>query len=350
MSFLKSSLLKLIALVVTIAFITVLYIASHYYNKIFKPNISIQDSAFKYLYIPTGSTSEDVSDLLEKNNLVIDNISYNWLAEKKNYRNHVYPGKYKLLNNMSNNELINLLRSASQEPVQVIFNNIRTKQDLAGRIALQIEADSLELINLLNNELFLAENHLTKENAMAMFIPNTYELYWNTSAKSFFKRMISENKRFWNDQRQNKLKNIKLSKTEVIILASIVEEETQKDDEKERLAGVYINRLNRGMRLQADPTIKFALNNFEIKRVLLEHLSIDSPYNTYKYRGLPPGPIRIPSIISIEAVLNSEQHKYLYFCAKDDFSGFHLFAKTLRQHNVNAQKYQQALNRNRVYK
>ncbi len=350
MSLKKTSFGKYILAVLIIVFIAVLSISYNYYLKIFKSNIVIENKEFEYIYIPTGSSFYDVKKILLDNNIISDINSFLWLAEKKNYKNHVYPGKYRINKNMNNNELINMLRSASQEPVNVIFNNIRTKSDLAGKISKQIEADSLEIIAILNNESYLAENSLNVENAMTLFIPNTYEFYWNTNASSFFKRMLSENNKFWITGRTDKLERINLTQTEVIILASIVEEETQKDDEKERLAGVYINRLNKGMRLQADPTVKFALGDFEMKRVLLAHLSYDSPYNTYKYKGLPPGPIRIPSIITIDAVLNYEQHNYLYFCAKDDFSGYHEFAKTLRQHNINAQKYQSALNKNRVFK
>jgi UPF0755 protein len=185
---------------------------------------------------------------------------------------------------------------------------------------------------------------------MTLFIPNTYEFYWNTSADKFIERMYVEYKHFWSKSRLNKAQKIKLTPEQVIILASIVEEETIKDDEKPTVAGVYLNRLHKNIRLQADPTVRFAVGDFEIKRILNKHLKIDSPYNTYKYAGLPPGPICIPTISSIDAVLNYKKHDYLYFCAKDDFSGYHAFAKTLKQHNINATKYRKALNKNRIYK
>ena len=303
-----------------------------------------------YFYITTGSQFEDVYYLLTENEFLIDNESFLWLSEKKNYKNNIYPGRYLLESKMNNNQLIDLLRSGQQEPVKVIFNNIRTKLDLAGRIGAQIEADSIDILEILNDKEELVSYNLNENNVMSLFIPNTYEFYWNTSANNFMTRMSREFDNFWNENRLNKLERVNLNKIEVMILASVVEQETQMNDEKERLAGVYINRIRKGMRLQADPTIKFALGDFEIKRVLTEHLSINSPYNTYKHKGLPPGPICIPSISSIESVLNFEEHNYLYFCAKYDFSGYHAFAKNLQQHNINAEKYQKALNKNRVFK
>ncbi|NOZ47087.1 MAG: endolytic transglycosylase MltG [Chlorobi bacterium] len=321
-----------------------------YYSIIFGNNVKIKDKPSTFIYIPAGSDFYDVMNSLKGNNLLIDTNSFLWVAKRKKYTNKIRAGRYRITNGMSNNKLINLLRSGKQEPVNLVFNNIRTKAELAGRIAMQIEADSMALVSLMDSNAYLQNFSVNSENVTAIFIPNTYQFYWNTNAEKFIERMYKEFNKFWNEKRVNKLKNSNLTKIETIILASIVEQETQKNDEKERLAGVYINRLRRGIRLQADPTVKFALGDFEIKRILKEHLTINSPYNTYKYKGLPPGPICLPSITSIDATLNFEKHNYLYFCAKDDFSGYHVFSKSLKQHNINAQKYQRALNKNRIYK
>lgn len=246
---------------------------------------------------------------------------------------------------MSNNELINLLRSGHQTPVNLVFNKLRIKSQLAGKVAKQLEADSTSIMHLINNPVFLTKYDLDTSNVMAVFIPNTYEFFWNTNAEQFFDRMYSEYQRFWTDTRKEKQRKTKLTPIEVVILASIVEEESNKNAEKPTISGVYLNRLKKQIPLQADPTIKFALGNFEIKRVLKKHLEVNSPYNTYKNRGLPPGPICLPSIATIDAVLNFENHKYLYFCAKDDFSGYHVFSNTLQQHNQNAIRYQKALSK-----
>jgi len=271
--------------------------------------------------------------------------SLEWMAVKMNYPNHIKPGKYLLKNGMSNRELLTMLRAGKQIPVRVIFHNIRFKTELVSDISKQIEADSSKLLHLLNDDIFLSKYGFNSRTAMAMFIPNTYELYWNTQSETFLERMYKEYKHFWNDAKVQKAESIKLTPVEVSTLASIIEEETQKNDEKKTMAGVYINRLRKGMSLQADPTVRFAYGDFTIKRILDKYKSVDSPYNTYKYAGLPPGPICIPSISSLDAVLNYQRSEYLYFCAKEDFSGYHNFARTLVQHNINAAKYQKALTR-----
>lgn len=320
------------------------------YQGIKSPNVNLDGKREVYIKIPTGANYHDVTNILYENNYIVDRAAFEWVAEKKNYHNHVKPGRYKIAQGMSNNQLVNLLRSGRQVPVRLVFNKVRTKERFAGIIAEQIEADSLTILRLLNNERFLKTYNFNKYTAMCMFIPNTYEFYWNTSAKAFIERMYNEYERFWTDERLRKAEQLKLSQCEVIIMASIVEEETTKNSEKSRVAGVYYNRLQKRMRLQADPTVKFAVGDFTIKRILNKHLQYQSPYNTYRNAGLPPGPICLPSITTITAVLNLEHHQYLYFCAKEDFSGFHVFAKTLRQHNLNAAKYRQALNRERIYR
>lgn len=319
------------------------------YNSVTAPNVTLNVES-DYIYIPTGATYSDVIDILKANNFLTDVESFKWVAQKKKFPQNVKAGKYRIADDMSNNDLVNLLRSGRQTPVDLVFNKVRTKEKFAGIIGKQIEADSIEILNLINDPKYLKSFDLNVQTAFCLLIPNTYEFFWNSDAESFMKRMKKEHDRFWNNSRIKKAKKLNLNEHEVYTLASIVEEETTKNDEKQRLAGVYVNRLKRGMRLQADPTVKFAIGDFTIKRVLNKHLEYDSPYNTYRYAGLPPGPICIPSITSIDAVLNHEKHSYLYFCAKDDFSGYHAFAKTLREHNQNADKYRRALNRNRIYR
>ncbi len=324
------------------------YIAYQLYHDVKNPNVDLQGEQSTYIYIPSESSYATVEKLLEP--YLQDKASFNWVAEKKNYPQQVKPGKYQLVQGMSNNSLVNMLRSGRQTPVKLVFNKVRTKDVFAGIIARQIEADSVELLDLLNQTDFLQEFGKNPETAMTLFIPNTYELYWNTSANSFVTRMAREAEKFWTDTRKNKAEKMGLSLDEVFTLASIVEEETIKADELNRVAGVYVNRLQKGMRLQADPTVRFALGDFAIKRILTKHLQIKSPYNTYRVAGLPPGPICLPAGTTIDAVLNYEKHKYLYFCAKADFSGYHAFARTLSQHNENARQYQQELNKKRIYR
>jgi UPF0755 protein len=320
-------------------------IAYRYYTRIFSPNVHLNNKQYDYLFIPTGTDFNHAIAYILQKGYVVDIESFIWVAKKKNYKNHIHPGKYKIISGMSNNELINHLRSGNQETVKLIFNYLRTKEQLASRISRQIEADSLSIIKLLNNDSTARLFGFDSYSFMSMFIPNTYEFYWNTSAMEFLKRMEKEYKKFWTQSRIEKADEIGLTPQQVSILASIIEEETVKNEEKSRIAGVYINRLKKGKKLEADPTVKFAWGDFFIRRILRKHLGINSPYNTYKFYGLPPGPISIPSIITIDAVLNCENHDFLYFCAKDDFSGYHVFAKTLKQHIINARKYQYALNK-----
>lgn len=318
------------------------------YHCIYWPNISLNGEASVFVYIPTGSNYSDVRKILTDNDYINNLKTFDWVAEKKNYHNLVKPGRYLLTNNMSNNEVINLLRSGEQHPINLTLTNIRTKEQLAGHIAERIESDSLSIINLLNNETVLSSYGHNTENAVLLFIPNTYEIFWNTTAEQLLARMHREYQRFWTDERKSKASALNMTPQEVGILASITQQETTRADEMHIIAGVYINRLRRGMPLQADPTIVFAHGDFTISRVLKRHLEIESPYNTYKYRGLPPGPINLPSPDAIESVLNYEKHDYLYFCAKDDFSGYHVFARTYQQHLINARRYQQELNRRNI--
>lgn len=319
-------------------------------QKVFAPNVELAEKKTVSFYIPTGSTFEDVSGLFRVSGFLKNTDSFIWLAEMKGYPESIRPGHYLLKDGMNNNELVNMLRAGLQTPVKLTFNNVRTKEELAGKVANIIEADSLALRNALLDSALLAKYDFTPATVPAMIIPNTYEIWWNTDADEFLERMYREYHKFWNETRLGKAQQAGMTPVEVATLASIVDEETIKGDEKPTVAGLYINRLDKGIRLQADPTIKHVLGDFTINRVLSNDLLIDSPYNTYMYRGLPPGPIRFPSVSGIEAVLNHKDHNYLYMCAKDDFSGYHNFAKTLRQHNINAAKYRRALSKRRIYR
>ncbi len=321
-------------------------VIAYFGYKIYMPNVKTE----AVIHIPTGAAQSDVLQFLKEKNCIKNITTLQWVMEKKHYKGTVRSGRFLLKSGMNNNQVVNMLRSGKQYPVALTFNNTRTLEEFAGKIAKQIEPDSLTLITALKNDTLVAKMGFTPNTIIAMFIPNTYQVYWNTSAADFLKRMHREYNKFWNSKRKNRAKQIGLTPIQVAILASIVDEETAKNSEKARVAGVYINRLNKNIRLEADPTLKFALGDFSIKRVLNKHKKINSPYNTYKYAGLPPGPIRQPSIAGLNAVLNYEQHNYYYFCAKADFSGFHAFARTLRQHNKNARAYQRALNKRKIWK
>lgn len=246
-------------------------------------------------------------------------------------------------------DVIRMLRAGNQTPVKLTFNNVRTKEDLAGRISQQLMMDSTLLVNALNDPEKIKELGFDTYTLSALFIPNTYEIYWDTSIDNFLKRMRKEYDRFWNDERRSKAEKIGLSPIQVATLASIVEEEATYIDEYPIVAGLYLNRLKRGMRLEADPTVKFAVGDFTLRRILFRHLEVESPYNTYKNGGLPPGPIRIPSIQAIEGTLSPQQHNYLFMCAKDDLSGRHNFATTHAEHARNAARYQRALNERGIF-
>ncbi len=320
------------------------------YKAILYPNVLIPNGEKVSLYISSKDDFEIVKEKLYTKNVIINQKRFEWLAKKLDYPKYIKSGHYVISDGMNNNRLLNMLRSGNQTPIDLTFNNIRTLEQLAGRFSEQIDADSLSIITATKENSTIKEMGFNEECYAALFIPNTYELYWNIDADELIERMIMEYNRFWNDERKNKAKSIGLSPIEVSILASIVDKETVKVSEMPRIAGVYLNRLNKKWRLQADPTLVFATGDFEIKRVLDVHKKIESPYNTYKYIGLPPGPICIPSIAAIDAVLNAEKHKFFYFCAKDDLSGYHVFAKNMSQHNANAEKYRRALNKKNIWK
>ena len=314
------------------------------YKTIMSPNVQTADGKNVELFIPTGSDYNQLKAILADAHFIVNEKSFNWIANKKELPDNIHPGHYVVKNGMSNNQLVNMLRGGLQTPVKVTFNNIRDVNMLAGRIATQIEADSTSISNLLHNQDYINQLSFNKYTIPALFLPDTYEFYWNTDAEGFVVRMFQEYNKFWTEERKQQAQSKGLTPIQVSTLASIVNKETNMSDEMPRVAGVYLNRLKNNWLLQADPTLVFAWNDFTIKRVLDRHKEIESPYNTYKYPGLPPGPICVPSITAVKAVLNAEDHHYFYFCAKEDFSGYHNFAKTLAEHNRNAAKYQQALN------
>ncbi len=321
----------------------------NFIDKVKKPNVRASEEPI-FLYIKTGDSFDDVMRTLEENDLLIDLAAFEWVARRKKYPENVKPGRYQLNEGQSNNDIINILKSGKQTPVRVSFHFVRTIHDVAGRVSKKLELDSTELVTLFQNEDFLSKNGFEIQTAQQVLIPNTYEFWWNTRAEGFFQRMKNEYTKFWNEERTQKLTEIGLSKNEVYVLASIVQaEQLVHKSEWKRIAGLYMNRLKNNMLLQSDPTLVYAWGDFEIKRVLNKHKEIDSPYNTYRYPGLPPTPINIPEPEAIDAVLNYEKHKYLYMCAKEDFSHYHNFAETYQQHLNNAGRYQRALNKMGIY-
>lgn len=323
--------------------------AFYFYQLIQTPNILVEKED-RALIIPYGYTFKDLQNKLYEEEYVQDLISFSILAKFMDYDENVKAGRYMLKSDMSNLQAVRLLRSGSQTPLDVTFNSVRLKEDLAEKLCDNIAADKDKLLALLQDTAVVRSYGFNQYTIVSMFIPNTYEVYWTISEKELLDRMKAEYDKFWNEERLAKAKAIGLTPQEVSTLASIVQAESKKNDEKPRIAGVYINRLNRGIALQADPTLVYAAGDFTIGRVLNKHKEIDSPYNTYKYAGLPPGPINVPPISALDAVLNYEKHNYLYFCAKEDFSGYHNFSTNLRQHLNNARRYQRALNEARLYR
>ena len=339
--------LKKILLVIGVVLMVALVGAFWAYSIVFSDNVKLTKPTS--IYIKTGTSYADLLNQLKDMDVLSSWSGFETLAGKMNLPNNIHPGHYIVTENLSNIDLIRKFRGAHQEPIKVTFNKHRTVEELAQTISQQIEADSATFVTLLKDRAYLKQFNLDTNTILAKFIPNTYELYWNTTAEKFTKKMLKAADDFWNDERMAKATLLNLSKLEVITLASIVEEESNKSDELARVAGVYLNRLKKGWHLQADPTVKFAAQDFTIKRILNKHLKIDSPYNTYKVIGLPPGPICLPSTKTIDAVLNAEKHNYMYFCAREDFSGYHNFAQTLTEHNANARNYHKALNKRKIF-
>ena len=337
---------KFIIVFFAIAFIIAGLRGYQLYMYVFNENVKTE----KAFIIPEGATFSQVFDTLQTNDILLNYKAFRWVSKKKSYPDLIKPGRYLFKKGMNTNQIVNMLRAGEQEPLDVTFNNARFKEDLAGKVSRYIQADSLSILQLFNDKKKIEAFGFTPETFKAMFIPNTYEFYWTTSADEFADRMKREYDLFWDETRRQKAEAIGLTPVEVITLASIVQEETVKPDELKRVAGLYVNRLNRGMLLQADPTVKFAVGDFSLRRILNVHLEIDSPYNTYKNAGLPPGPINFPEVSAIDAVLDFEKHDYLYMVAHEDFSGYHNFSRTLAEHNRHAARYRAALNERKIWK
>lgn len=334
--------IKRILLIIVLLGLVIMGVFSYYiYKTILIPNTAFEQERAQ-LFIPTNASKKEFLEIMVP--LVKNVKSLELVADKKNYSNNIRPGRYILEKDMSNMEIIDALRSKNR-PISLKFNNQERLENLAGHVSKQLEADSLSLLTVMRDSIFLKENGLNESNALAMYIPNTYEFYWNTSAEQFRDRMKKEYDTFWNERRQKAADALGLSREEVISLAAIVQKETARVDERAKVAGVYLNRLKVNMKLQADPTVIYAKKHEEkdfdqvIKRVLYSHLEIESPYNTYQNFGIPEGVITMPDISSIDGVLFAEQHDYLFFVADTSNFGYHIFAKTYAQHNRNKRQY-----------
>ncbi|KAA6349332.1 hypothetical protein EZS27_003243 [termite gut metagenome] len=303
-----------------------------------------------YIYIDRDDNIDSVYRKIEQIGLPGNMKGFHRLAKKHRYAGNIRRGRYAIEPRDNVRNLFFRLAGRYQTPKNLIVGSVRTAETLARNLGRQLMIDSVEIATRLSDPLSCAETGFNVETVMCLFIPNTYQVYWTMSPDELFKRMKKEYNKFWNKERLAKAKEVGLTPEEVSVLASIVGEETNNDDERPIVAGLYLNRLKRRMLLQADPTVKFGLRDFELRRITKRHLSIKSPYNTYKHLGLPPGPIRNPSIKDIESVLNYTKHNYIYMCAKEDFSGTHNFAASLTAHNANAKKYQQALNKRKIFK
>ena len=321
----------------------------YFYQVFFSPNALIDQEEPYLLKIPTNAVYPQVASQLYEQRVINDALSFGFVAKVLGYQEDVKPGLYRVNPKMSNLDLVHMLRSGRQTPVQVTFNTIRTKDELAEKITAKLEVSQEQFLALVQDSVYIRSFDFEEETILSMFIPNTYEFWWNTSAEELFDRMHQEYQKFWTEERKQKAASLGLSQKEVSTLASIVQAESQKADERPKIAGVYLNRLRMGMALQADPTLVFAAGDFTIKRITAKQIAIDSPYNTYKYAGLPPGPINLPDINSLDAVLNAERHDYVYFCAKEDFSGYHSFAVSYNEHLINARRYQKALNAANIF-
>ena len=338
--------LKKIFTIVSVVLISVLIIYGLIILKqIFSANTKFTEKEV-YVYVPTDSKYDDIKKILMP---YVENMNrFDLVASKRGYVDNVIPGRFLLTKGMNSYALVKTMRLNS--PVKLAFNNQERIEDLAGRVGSQIEADSLSLLTSFKDSIFLKENGFNEENVLAMFIPNTYEVYWNTSAVKFRDKMIKEYRNFWTKERVAKAEKQGLTPVEATILASIVHKESVKKDERPRIAGVYLNRLRAGMPLQADPTVIYAIKNKSndfrqvIKRVFYNDLTMSHPYNTYKNLGLPPGPIAMPDITALEAVLNPEKNDFIYFCASIDRFGYHEFAATYEEHIKNAKKYSDWIN------
>ena len=336
-------------LIPLIIFSTVLTTCTVYiYQMLYSPNFLI-NSKEKFIIINEKTEFNELINSLERDTIINDILSFSVLSKIMEYQENIKEGAYKVKTNMSNYDMITMLRSGNQTPINITFSYARKIDDLAEKVTKKLKMSDDDLVNYLYDNIE-DYNDFNKLDIISIFLPDTYEVYWNISPKKLTEKMYSEYKKFWNKERLEKLDKINLEQKEVIVLASIVASESRMLDEADRIAGLYMNRLNNNMRLQADPTLVFAANDYTIRRVLNKHKRIKSPYNTYIHKGLPPGPIRLASKNYIDAVLNYEKHNYIFMCAKEDFSGYHAFATNLTDHNRNAKKFQMALNLRKIYR
>ena len=342
--------MKKVIYIIIFSLISIGGVGGIYFYKIFYESNTLFNEEYVFVKIPTNSTENQLLDSIGKH---VKNLSkFSKAANYKDYFSNIKAGRYKLENGFNNNQIINSLRS-NNVPIKITYNNIETFDQLIKRISERIEADSLSLSNVFYEEKFLNDLGLDSESVFSLFIPNTYEFFWNTSAIQFRERILKEFDRFWNDSRIEKSKKLNLNPIEVMTLASIVQKETPKVDERPTIAGVYLNRLERNMKLQADPTVVYTIKKRDgfdtrIRRVLYKDLRIKSPYNTYVYRGLPPAPIVTPDISAIEAVLNPQKHSFIYFVADVSNPGYHLFSRTNAEHNRKKRQYTNWLKKNRI--
>ena len=298
------------------------------------------------LYIRTNNaTKEAVLDSLAKNNIVNRMEVFEWAADRMNYWNKIKPGKYVITKGSSIIEIIRKLRNGDQTPVKLVITKLRTKEDLAKLVNKKFESDSLQMTTYFNSKEFLQKHNIDSHNILTLVLPDTYEYFWNSTPEKILDKIIKSSDKFWTNERKQKAAALSLTPSQAYTVASIVEEETNADKEKGEIASVYLNRVAKGMPLQADPTVKFALKDFELRRIYYKHLATESPFNTYKNKGLPPGPICTPSRKTIDAVLNAPKTDYLYFVASPEFDGTHLFSTTYEEHQKKAKLYQVALNK-----
>lgn len=340
---------KPILILVLLLILAGLYFAYNFYRRLYGPEIQTHAQEKAYLYISTGSNLKDLKLNLLNSGFISDTDHFNIAASYFHFGKQIKPGKYEIKDGMSFKSLFRMIQLGEQVPVNLVLHDLRLRQNLASFISHHIEADSNSIMALFNNDSLAQSMGFNRENFYSLFIPNTYSIHWNTDARQLFNRMYQEYNRFWTEERKNLASAHGLSPNQALILASIVSQESNKPSDMVLIAGVYLNRLKLGIRLEADPTVVYANQDFTIRRVTQKYLVKDSPYNTYKYSGLPPGPITMPSRQAIDAVLNSPHTDFMYFCAKDDFSGYHAFAVTRTQHLENARKFHEAMNARNIH-
>ena len=330
--------------IIRLAFIVLLIAAGYFAWKVFGPATAFEGKNY-YLHIKTGSTYQDVIDTLEKSQVITNVYLFEMVANRFGYPDKVKAGRYNIKNGMSLANIVRMLKNGQQEPVNLVITKLRTKEDFAALVGRRFECDSAAFIAYLNNTDSLKQYNLDSNTVMTAVFPNTYTFFWNTTPSKIFTKLRSNYESFWTAARIAQAKEHGLNPQTAYTLASIVEEETLKKDDKGKIASVYINRIAKGMRLAADPTVKFALRDFGLKRIYDKHLAVESPYNTYKIMGLPPGPICTPSTQTIDAVLTSPKTNYLYFVAKASLDGSSNFAETFDEHLKYAKEYQKELNK-----